>query len=250
MKMRHMSITASPSEEPAPPKKIETPQDQKTEETSVKTLTPQEALKKTETLTEWPYYTDLMTIGNDTGIEKIIQIIDRDPGAVPPKGLLYAAKALSDRQDYERAAFYFYAGQLRATFDMARFPPYTPNDKKSMLDRRTQDQRGATPAPQIEMINPHEAVSVLALSIGQPIARWAMADPARLEKIMGEVRDWDLATPYAYKPDYDISRPAPFETWPQLLTTTRNNYFTRVRQIAAGLRSVKPAAPAPSFTRP
>ena len=125
------------------------------------------------------------------------------------------------REDYERAAFYFYAGQLRATFDMARFPPYLPDDKKPVIDRRTQDQRGATPSAQVEMVNPHEGISVLALSIGQPIAKWAMADPVRLEKIMAQVREWDMATPYAYKPDYDISRAAPFEAWPQLLTKTR-----------------------------
>lgn len=251
MKMRHMSITAAPGEETKPGTEAASPAAPLTEKkTTAKALTPQEALKKTDTLAEWPYYTDLMTIGNDTGVEKVIQIIDRDPGSVPPKGLLYAAKALSDRKDYERAAFYFYAGQLRATFDMTRFPPYIPDDRKPVIDRRTEDQRGRTPAAEIEVVNPHEAISVLALSIGQPIAKWAMADPDRLEKIMAEVREWDMATPYAYKPDYDISRPVPFETWPQLLTKTRNDYFTRVRQIAGGLRSVKPAAPSPTFTRP
>lgn len=255
MKMRHMSVTATPGAAAASDNSdSDTANGEKTTGPVVKALSPEDALKKTDTLVEWPYYADLMTIGNDTGLKKIIQMIDRDPGSVPPKGLFYAAKALSDKGEFEKAAFYFYAGQLRATFDMARFPPYTPQDKKPQMDSRTQDQRGSVPARaearEKAQVNPHEAISMLALSIGQPIAKWAMAEPERLEKLMAEIREWDLATPYAYKPDYDISHAAPFETWPQLLTKTRNDYFTRVRQIAAGLRSVKPSAPSPNFTRP
>lgn len=251
--MRHMSVTTDAAKPPASSveKKTDTAPAVKPEEKPApKALKPEDALKKTDTLTAWPYYTDLMTIGNDTALEKVIHSVTIDPGSVPPKGLFFLAKALSDRKRYEEAAFYYYAGQLRATFDMARFPPYQLNPSKEDNDKRTEDQKGGPPSAPPEMVNPHDDLSMLALSIGQPIARWAMNDPTRLETVMMKVRDWDLATPYAYLPDYDISRPAPFETWPSLLSKTRSDYFTRVRQIAQGLTAVKPAAPTPSFSRP
>lgn len=248
--MRHMSVTADKPVAKSETTTSDTIKTAPVEKTSPKALKPQDALKKMEGLSEWPYYADLMTINNDTALEKVIRAVDIDPGSVPPKGLLYIAKALSERKRYEEAAFYFYAGQLRATFDMARFPPYELNDTKKAVDKRTEDQRGQVPEAQAVLINPHEPLSILALSIGSPVAKWAMADSARLDNVMTKVREWDLATPYAYLPDYDISHAAPFETWPQLLTKTRNDYFTRVRQISQGLNSVRPVDPTPNFSRP
>lgn len=252
--MRHMSITKAsqePSREEAAKPLANTPAPAAPEKPAPKALKPEDALKKTDTLTEWPYYTDLMTIGNDTAIDKVIRAVDIDPGSVPPKGLFYLAKALSERKRFEEAAFYYYAGQLRATFDMARFPPYTLDEEaKTKSDKRTEDQKGRVPDAEAVIINPHEPISMLALSIGSPIARWAMADSARLDTIMAKVREWDLATPYAYLPDYDLSHAEPFEKWPSLLTKTRNDYFTRVRQIARGLTAVRPVEPTPSFSRP
>ncbi len=248
--MRHMSVTrtAPASVEKEESKQPEKPQ--REEKPAPKALKPEDALKKTDTLTEWPYHADLMTIDNDTALGKVIRAVDLDPGSVPPKGLFYLAKALSDRKRYEEAAFYYYAGQLRATFDMARFPPYQLNETATKLDRRTEDQIGSVPEPDAIVINPHEPISILALSIGSPIARWAMADAQRLDDLMAKVKIWDMATPYAYLPDYDISHAAPYEKWPALLTKTRNDYFTRVRQIARGLTAVRPVEPTPSFSRP
>lgn len=249
-KMRHMSVTSAPSDPAANGKNAAEENPDITEKKIVKPLPPEQAIKKLDGLTEWPYYTDLMTIGNDTAIDKVVRMIDIDPGSVPPKGLLYAAKALSDRGAMEQAAFYYYAGQLRALFDMARFPSYKLGDDAKNKDRRTDDQIGRIPSAPPATVNPHEELSVLSLSIGQSISNWAMKDPDRLEALMLKVREWDLATPYAYKPDYDTSRAAPFETWAQLLAKTRNDYFTRVRQIERGLRSIQPVEPAPSFARP
>ncbi|PZP53566.1 MAG: hypothetical protein DI586_10905 [Micavibrio aeruginosavorus] len=252
--MRHMSITKTPAAKTSAPepaaeedKAVAPPAK---ESPAPKALKPQDALKKTDTLTDWPYYADLMTIDNDTALDKVIRAVDIDPGSVPPKGLFYLAKALSERKRYEEAAFYYYAGQLRATFDMARFPPYAPSETAVKLDRRTEDQIGSVPKADTVIINPHEPISILALSIGSPIARWAMADAARLDAVMEKVRLWDAATPYAYLPDYDLSHAAPFDKWPSLLTKTRNDYFTRVRQIARGLTAIRPVEPSPSFSRP
>lgn len=248
--MRHMSVTktAPVPEEKAADQKAAISEPKETP--APKALKPEDALKKTDSLTEWPYYTDLMTIDNDTALEKVIRAVDIDPGSVPPKGLFYLAKALSDRKRFEEAAFYYYAGQLRATFDMARFPPYEFNETAVKIDRRTEDQIGSVPRAEAVIINPHEPISILALSIGSPIAKWAMADSARLDTLMNKVKLWDMATPYAYLPDYDISHAVPYEKWPSLLTKTRNNYFTRVRQIARGLTAIRPTEPTPSFSRP
>ena len=215
-----------------------------------KPLAAKDALKKTDTLTQWPYYTDILTINNDTALDTVLHRVDIDPGSVPPKGLLLIAKALSDRKRYDEAAFYFYAGQLRANFDMARFPPYLPDMKKERGDARTDDQKGKVPDKPIELVNPHESVSVLSLTIGSPISRWAMADPARLASVMARVRDWDLATPYAYLPDYDISHAVSFDQWPALLDKTRADYFARVNQISSGLSRVRAATPSPTFLQP
>ncbi len=251
LSMHHLSVTTTPpvqkKEEAKPAEKPTPPEEEKPAPKALKT---EDALKKTDTLVAWPYYTDLMTSNNDAAIDKVVHMIDIDPGSVPPKGLLYMAKALADRKRYEEAAFYYYAGQLRANFDMARFPPYSYEDKAAASDKRTEDQKGDVPDAGPVLINPHEPLSMLAISIGAPISKWAMADPDRLDKVMDKVRAWDLATPYAYLPDYDISHARPFETWPQLLATARSDYFTRVRQISSGLKTVRPDTPAPSFAPP
>lgn len=251
--MRHLSVTASPSpksEPAAPAEKPVAPAAEEKPAPGPKALNPEDAVKKLDGLTEWPYYTDLMTIGNDTAIDTVIHQINIDPGAVPPKGLFYVAKALADRKQFEEAAFYFYAAQLRATFDMARFPPYELNEKKNSQDKRTQDQIGDVPSAAAVLINPHESLSMLALTIGAPVSRYAMADADRLDRIMTKVRQWDMATPYAYLPDYDTSHAVDFKEWPQLLVKTRNDYFTRVRQISRGLKTIQPIEPEPSFSRP
>lgn len=249
--MRHLSVTNVPSaKEETAPAPVAPDTTEKAPALGPKALKPEDALKQLSGLTEWPYYTDLMTIGNDTAIDNIVHQINIDPGSVPPKGLFYVAKALSDRKKMEDAAFYFYAAQLRATFDMARFPAYNPGDNKKTSDKRTQDQIGNVPSSAPALINPHEPLSMLALSLGAPISRFAMADADRLDRIMNKVREWDLATPYAYLPDYDTSHAVDFKDWPALLTKTRNDYFTRVRQISRGLKTVQPVEPTPLFSQP
>jgi hypothetical protein len=258
--MHHLDVTrmaTAPGDrtEPVPPvkktaDKIPDPVKTADKPPAPKALKPEEALKKTDTLVAWPYYTDLATVGNDTALESVLHQVQIDPGSVPPKGLLFIAKDLSERGRMDEAAFYYYAAQLRASFDQARFPPYSVEPvlaKKK--DKRTEDQRGETPSPDTSavLIDPHEPDTVLAMSIGPKISKWAMSDPSRLDTVMTKLRDWDAATPYAYLPDYDVSHAAPFEKWPQLLVQTRNDYFTRARQIAQGLTRLRPNAPAPSF---
>lgn len=252
--LRHMDVTST---KPAPSPAPSTGQAEKpaaipsgTEAIRPKTLKPGEAVKKLEDLSQWPYLTDLMTPNSPKAIDDAIHKIQLDPGSVPPRALFYAAKALADQKKMADAAFYFYFAQLRATFDMARFPPYNPEDEKPKIkDSRTEDQRGQTAARTVKLVNPHESLSMLALSIGQPISKWAMQDPERLKSVMAQVRDFDLIIPYAYLPDYDTSHARPFKEWPALLDKTRDTYFTRVNQIANGLTTIRPSEPTPSFPR-
>lgn len=196
-----------------------------------KPLAPKDALVKPDDLERWDHISDAALATTPLQINAITHLIEVDRGAVPPLGLFLAAKSLKDQNMMEQAAVYYFVGQLRLNFDMARWPAF---QNKEDVKRRAEDSKKSPDqtAPNLQspprIDNPHQEMQDLAAQIGSPIISWVLKDPARMNKVIKQVKEWDESSPYEYLPDYNLGEPVPFEKWEKLLTRTREDYFAQL----------------------
>lgn len=205
-------------------------------------LTIDEALIKQEDLKTWSGTSFAATATSQADVEKLVHMIEADRGAVPPIGLFLAAKALAHQGKMELAALYLFAGQLRLTFDITRWPPRANDDDVKRLNQdknKTKDQAAPTMGAEPRINNPHLAISKLSEAIGQPIIEWAVKDPKRLSEVMNRVRIWDASATYAYDPGYDLTPALSFEEWPRVLEKIRTNYFERMTMLLNSIEKAK-----------
>ncbi len=205
-----------------------------------KPLTPTEALRKPEDLKVWSGLADTVVLQSDDAINKMIRIVEADPGAVPPQGLIFLARALVSKNRIEEAALYFYVSQVRLGFDAARWPPrLDPDQLKALLaeQKKSPDQQLDLPTP--ELINPHQQMIDLSSQIGQPITRWMITDSKRAEAVMAKVKAWDESAPYAYQPGYALPQPVAFKDWENLLVRSRTNFYSQITQVIELLKAAR-----------
>ncbi len=205
-------------------------------------LSAKEALIKIENLEKWNHLNEAALAYHDDDIKKLIHLIESDRGHVPPQGLFLAAKSLSDRNLMEQAAVYYFVGQLRLSFDAARWPAvHNKEDVKRRAEnnQKTDDQSypNLESAPRLD--NPHQGIQNLASSIGHPIVEWAMKDPRHMAKILEKARIWDESSPYAYQPNYPVSEPVAFDRWEKLLERVRTTYFTHMATLVKAMERMK-----------
>ncbi len=204
-------------------------------------LAPKEALVKPEDFKTWSHMDEAASAYSKTSVDKLVYLVESERGAVPPQGLFMVAKALSDQKQMDKAALYFFVGQLRLTFDIARFPPRANEDDIQRLKedaKKTEDQAAPNRDTEPRIENPHAGVTAFANSISHPILAWAMKDPKRLETVMTKVREWDASAPYAYDTGYAVNEPIPFEKWEKLLPKMREDYFTRMHSLITALGKI------------
>lgn len=207
-----------------------------------KPLTVKELLVKPEDLEKWDHLDEAALAQSNDDLRKLVYLIESDRGAVPPQGLFLTAKALSDQHMMELSAVYYFLGQLRLNFDMARWPPQNnPDDVKRLAEdaKKTPDQaapnRNITP----RVTDPHHGIEVLADSIGQPIIAWTVKDQSRIHAVIARVREWDASAPYAYQTGYDVGPAVPFETWGKLLEKNRDDYFSYLQRMMKAMERVR-----------
>ena len=200
-------------------------------------------LIKPEALEQWSHLGEVVLLQTRDSVNRMVKVVEADPGAVPPQGLFFLAKGLADQGQMDKAALYYFVGQLRLSFDTTRWPPrMDPADvKRLQADKnKTRDQRGQIPVPSAPRYkNPHEAVALLAANIGAPISQWMLEDPSRGEKVLARVKKWDEETPYAYLPGYGVPEAVAYEDWPKLLAQSREGYYKRINQFLTGLKKLK-----------
>lgn len=207
-----------------------------------KSLMPKDALVKQDDLEKWDHMSEAALAHNDLEIQSLVHVIESDRGAVPPQGLFLAAKSLADHNMMEQAAVYYFVGQLRLEFDMARWPAIQNKDdvKRRAIDsKKTADQAAPNldSAPRID--DPHQGIKSLGDQIGAPIISWVLKDPARMDKMIKQVKEWDVSSPFEYLPDYDLTDPVPFEKWDKLLTRTRDIYFAQLIEWSKMMAKVR-----------
>lgn len=214
--MRHVVITPGAEKTaPAPAKAAENPSPAliKADQPSAP-LAGEAWVKKPEELHVWPHLGHLLAARSADKIEAVLKEVEKDPGAVPPQAMFYAADAFAKRGDMPKAALYFYLAQMRARFDSLRWP----GDAQS---------------------GPHRAIGVLALETGKGISPWAMADGQRFANVIEKVADFDAKTPYAYDPGYRMPSTVSYADWARILDENRTAYLAESRKIAEALTATK-----------
>ena len=100
----------------------------------------------------------------------LIKKIDQSPDQYAPPVFYAVSRVLIQEGKQEKAAFWFYAGQLRARFDANRCTDATAR----------------------------QAVGVLNLKYGLPINQYMFQDKQKLRKLIPQVVQWDRKTPHNY----------------------------------------------------
>ena len=113
---------------------------------------------------------------------KAIEFILTNSQRAPALALFMAAAGAQGSQRVEDAAFLFYAGQLRARLDLARFPP--------------KGAGGDSPAV---------AIGALSSQIGQAINPAIMREPKSFKNVVEKVAAWMPTTPADYDPGWEFT---------------------------------------------
>ncbi|WP_433504355.1 hypothetical protein ACQP04_32915 [Pseudonocardia halophobica] len=101
---------------------------------------------------------------------RVAELVELEPERVAPPVLYALSEVLLDQGRPADAAFWFYAGQVRARFDARRCTDATAAAAVDALDER----------------------------FGGPINRFAFTDPERLRRTVIRAVAWDRRTPHAY----------------------------------------------------
>lgn len=207
-----------------------------------KPLSLDEALVKPDALKPWSHLSEVVTLSSPEETDKMIRIVEADPGSVPPQALFFLARALAEQNRMDEAALYYYVGQLRLSFDVTRWPPrMAPEDVKRLMEdkNKSADQAKPNTDTQPKIKNPHEGMVILSTAVGGPITEWMLKDPDNAAVIMARVSEWDVSAPYTYLPNYALPQPTPFEDWKIILPNIRESYFSRMNQFITGLKKLK-----------
>lgn len=153
--------------------------------------------------------------------DKAIKAIEAAPDRYAPPVLYQLSATLFQRGDKDKAAFWFYAGQLRGRYDANRCGD----------------------------LSARSAIAVMNDQFGQPINQYMFSNLSKLEKVVPEVLAWDKKTAHNYDQrwinlhgmgsmltslgDKDQSKRDPGEVamslpqaeWPQIEEETRKNYL-------------------------
>lgn len=207
-----------------------------------KPLSVDEALIKPEALKTWSRLSEVVTLSTPEDTDKMVRIVEADPGSVPPQALFFLARSLSEQNRMDEAALYYYVAQLRLSFDVTRWPPrLSPEDAKRLMEDKNKSPDQAKPNADTEpkIKNPHEGMVILSTAVGGPITEWILKDPDHAAGVMAKVAEWDLSAPYAYLPNYALPQATPYEEWKTILPNVRQNYFSRMDQFITGLKKLK-----------
>jgi len=153
---------------------------------------------------------------SETARQTMIDAIKKEPNIYAPPVLFALSSALLAQNKPDDAAFWFYAGQLRARYDAMRCADESAGD----------------------------AVSVLNQQFGPPINEYMFAHLDALKALVPKVVEFDRQTPH----DYDhrwinlhgmgafTNEPilsVPKEEWPEIEEKARQNYLIGFQEIVA-----------------
>lgn len=174
----------------------------------------------------------ILSKGSAKDKKKTVAEVKKSPEKYAPPVFYALSEVLFEDGKKDEAAFWFYAGQLRARFDANRCAD----------------------------ISAREAVGVLNQVYGPAINRYSFQDLAKLEKLIPEVVEWDRKTPHAYDHrwinlhgmdamieglgggDSESKPPVlslPKDQWEKIATRTRTEYLSGFRKAVAEMKKQK-----------
>jgi hypothetical protein len=167
--------------------------------------------------------------GSDKQKNAQIRDIQKNPQNYAPPVFYLLSNVLFQRGQKDEAAFWFYAGQLRARFDANRCADSTAS----------------------------QAVAVLNQHFGEPINQHMFRDLQKLEILIPKVVEWDRKTPHKYDQRWinlsgmnavlasaaegrtssstPLSRPK--EQWSEIAERTRRDYLDGFRKAMEAARN-------------
>ena len=165
--------------------------------------------------------------GSPAQITAAMDAIKAAPERYAPPVFYALSHVLFDRGDRDDAAFWFYAGQLRARFDANRCAD----------------------------VSARQAVAGLNQTYGKPINQYTFKNIPKLEALIPRVVDWDRKTPHRYdhrwinlhgmgamisgtgSPMQPPSLSLPADQWAPIAEKTRADYLEGFRQAMAQMKS-------------
>jgi hypothetical protein len=150
---------------------------------------------------------------------RTVAAVTAAPQKYAPPVFYALSRALFEQDKKDEAAFWYYAGQLRARFDANRCAD----------------------------VSARQAVSLLNREYGGPINKHATQDLAKLEQLVERVVAWDRRTPHDYDHRWinlhgmgailsakEGAKPAPLSLpksdWPAIADKTRQDYLSGLRK--------------------
>jgi hypothetical protein len=162
-------------------------------------------------LVAWPTSGKIAAANTPDQINAAILAFEAEPGRATPQDLMDIAILYATQEKMDLAARYYYAAQLRQSFDDRRFP------------------RKPT-------------VKLQGDALAGMIGAWAVSSSGRMMSVRTDVQTWDAATPYAYRPLGPLPDPAQNDQlpgegdWPRILADTRAVFFGQIQEIAVALK--------------
>jgi hypothetical protein len=170
---------------------------------------------------------EALTAGNEKKRAEAIAAIEANPAEYAPPVFYVLSQVLFEQGDEDRAAFWFYAGQLRARFDVNRCAEESAR----------------------------QAVAALNQQFGPAINQHTFKDIPKLEELIPRVVEWDRETARSYdhrwinlhglgvfllaaEPDEPVGPLSlPEDQWEAIAETTRSEYLEGFRQAMAEVKS-------------
>ena len=168
--------------------------------------------------------------GSSSQQDKLIDQIKANPSKYNPVIFYHMSRVLFDQNKKDEAAFWFYAGQLRARYDANRCAD----------------------------VSARSAVAVLNQEFGAPINRYAMQDLQKLEDTVNKVVAFDEKTAHDYdnrwinlhgmgsmidslegKQTEKVRLSLPEEQWTAIANKTREEYLKGFKEAMTELKSRK-----------
>lgn len=198
------------------------------------------ALIKQSALKPWSY-TKPTLANTERDLDQLLKDIESHSDLASPQVLLLAAKSLFDHGHKEEAAKYFFVAQARLKFDQARWPGEivsTQDEIKYMNSGKNGDQKLPTTA-HTKRKDPQSGLVNLSSAISPDILQWTLSDNKRFLTAITAAQEWDEATAFGYKPEYDTQTPLPYKHWKDILHHTRSTYYSDLINLQKNMQKFK-----------
>ena len=164
-------------------------------------LADDERFPELEGLNPWPWLRELTYGLEHAATQNALQIMDRDLSKVSPMAMIWAAQHYHDAGKSDKALFLYLGSRLRSSVDQSRFQRVKKVDLSASEENvEVERSSGTAGGKKKSSFGDLSSYKAIASSIGRPILRYGLKNPAAYKKQLKAAMLWDLETPYDYLP--------------------------------------------------